>query len=347
MASIRSEARAAGPIREPGANQPGTNEPGAKTLAEAVFRKLRQDILKCRFRPGEKLLLESLREIYGTGLAPLREALSRLSSTGLVIAEGQRGFRVAPMSTDDLVDLVKARVWVEAQALSAAIARGDRTWQAEIVAAAQRLGVGTGEAANRVTYLDDDWVKRHSRFHAALVAAAGSRYLLEFRAALFEMTDRYFRLAVIYKPNSRDIDAEHRAIMEAVLDRDAVAAIRLTEDHLMETIRTLLVQDPATRADADGRIARLRREIEEAMPAIVPAQVVPAQVGPAQVGPSPVGPDGDRASRGRSVARKPAGRKSVDSKSVDSKSADNKSAEGTSATSQPTARRGSPPLPRA
>jgi DNA-binding GntR family transcriptional regulator len=342
MASIRSEVRAAGPIREPGAkepgaNEPGTNEPGAKTLAEAVFRKLRQDILKCRFRPGEKLLLESLREIYGTGLAPLREALSRLSSTGLVIAEGQRGFRVAPMSTDDLVDLVKARVWVEAQALSAAIARGDRAWQAEIVAAAQRLGVGTGEAANRVTYLDDDWVKRHSRFHAALVAAAGSRYLLEFRAALFEMTDRYFRLAVIYKPNSRDIDAEHRAIMEAVLDRDAVAAIRLTEDHLMETIRTLLVQDPATRADADGRIARLRREIEEAMPAIVPAQVNPAQVGP-----SPVGPGGDRASRGRSVARKPAGRKSVGSKSVD-----NKSAEGTSATSQPTARRGSPPLPRA
>ncbi|MBI5110505.1 MAG: GntR family transcriptional regulator [Rhodovulum sp.] len=332
MASIRSEARAAGPIREPGANEPGAKEPGAKTLAEAVFRKLRQDILKCRFRPGEKLLLESLREIYGTGLAPLREALSRLSSTGLVIAEGQRGFRVAPMSTEDLVDLVKARVWVEAQALSAAIARGDRVWQAEIVAAAQRLGVGTGEAANRVTYLDDDWVKRHSRFHAALVAAAGSRYLLEFRAALFEMTDRYFRLAVIYKPNSRDIDAEHRAIMEAVLDRDAVAAIRLTEDHLMETIRTLLVQDPATRADADGRIARLRREIEEAMPAIVPAQVGPAQVGPG----------GDRASRGRSVARKPAARESVDSKSVD-----NKSAEGTSATSQPTARRGSPPLPRA
>lgn len=342
MASIRSEARAAGTIREPGTTEPGANEPGAKepgakepgakTLAEAVFRKLRQDILKCRFRPGEKLLLESLREIYGTGLAPLREALSRLSSTGLVIAEGQRGFRVAPMSTDDLVDLVKARVWVEAQALSAAIARGDRTWQAEIVAAAQRLGIGTGEAANRETYLNDDWVKRHSRFHAALVAAAGSRYLLEFRAALFEMTDRYFRLAVIHKPNSRDIDAEHRAIMEAVLDRDAVAAIRFTEDHLMATIRTLLVQDPATRADVDGRIARLRREIEEAMPAIVP---------------SPGGPGGLRASRRRSVARKPAAGKSVDSQSVDSKSIDSESAEGTSAASQPARRRGSPPPSRA
>ncbi|NVO14662.1 MAG: FCD domain-containing protein [Rhodoplanes sp.] len=237
----------------------------AKTLAEAVFRKLRADILKCRFKPGEKLLLDALREAYGTGLAPLREALSRLSATGLVVAEGQRGFRVAPMSTDDLIDLVKTRVWIEAQALRAAIARGDRDWEAEIVAAAHRLGVGTGEATNRANYLDDGWVKRHGQFHAALVAAAGSRYLLEFRAALYEMTDRYFRLAVIYKPSSRDIDAEHKAIMDAVLGRDVAAAIALTQDHLVETTRILLSHDSQTRTDADRMIAQLRQDIGEAM----------------------------------------------------------------------------------
>lgn len=238
----------------------------AKTRAEAVFRQLHADILKCRFKPGEKLLLDALREAYATGLAPLREALSRLSATGLVVAEGQRGFRVAPMSADDLIDLIKTRVWIEAQALRAAIARGDRDWEAEIVAAAYRLGVGTGEATNRANYLDDAWVKRHGQFHAALVAAAGSRYLLEFRAALYEMTDRYFRLAVIYKPSSRDIDAEHKAIMDAVLARDVAAAIALTQDHLMETTRILLSHDPQTRADADRMIAQLRHDIGAALP---------------------------------------------------------------------------------
>lgn len=251
------------------------SESTAKTLAEAVFRQIREDILKCRFKPDEKLLLEALRETYGTGLAPLREALSRLSSTGLVIAEGQRGFRVAPMSSDDLIDLVKTRVWVEAQALRAAIARGDRDWEAEIIAAAHRLGVGTGEATNRANYLDDDWVKRHGRFHAALVAAAGSRYLLEFRAALYEMTDRYFRLGVIYKPSSRDIDAEHKAIMDAVLARDVATAIATTQEHLMETTRILLSRDPQTQADADRRVAQLRQEIAESMPPGLPRPAAP------------------------------------------------------------------------
>ena len=81
----------------------------AATLAETTFVRLRADILGARFQPNEKMLVERLRTEYGVGATPLREALSKLSSLDLVVAEGQRGFRVAPVSIENLLDITKTR----------------------------------------------------------------------------------------------------------------------------------------------------------------------------------------------------------------------------------------------
>src|SRR6478672_11214905 len=87
------------------------------TLALQVFDRLRADIIGAKLKPGEKMLVEHLRETYGVGATPLREALSKLTSLELVTAEGQRGFRVAPVSTANLLDITKTRAWVEGTAL--------------------------------------------------------------------------------------------------------------------------------------------------------------------------------------------------------------------------------------
>ena len=110
------------------------------TFAEQAFNLLHADILKAKLRPGEKMHVERLRETYGLGATPLREALSKLSSLDLVTAEGQRGFRVAPVSMANLLDITKTRAWIEGIALRAAIAGGDRSWEAEILAACDRIG---------------------------------------------------------------------------------------------------------------------------------------------------------------------------------------------------------------
>ena len=118
---------------------PGAAASAGATFAERAFHLLHADILSAKLRPGQKMKVETLREMYGLGATPLREALSKLSSLDLVTAEGQRGFRVAPVSIENLLDVTQTRAWIESVALRAAIAAGDRGWEAEILAAAHRL----------------------------------------------------------------------------------------------------------------------------------------------------------------------------------------------------------------
>src|SRR4029078_3906205 len=100
-----------------------------RTLAAAAFSRIRADILSSKLLPGTRLRFEPLKKAYGGGLSPLREALSRLGVSGLVTAEGQRGFRVAPASIDDIQDIAEVRTNVECLAFRQSIERGDDQWQ--------------------------------------------------------------------------------------------------------------------------------------------------------------------------------------------------------------------------
>jgi GntR family transcriptional regulator, carbon starvation induced regulator len=231
------------------------------TLSETAFGRLRADILNCRFKPGQKLRIAELQEAYGIGMGPLREALSRLAATGIVIAQGQRGFRVAPVSPSDLLDLMKTRIWVEALALRSAIAHGNVDWEADIIAAGHRLSLGVDSDQSHLIYLDDDWERRHRHFHRVILSAAGGTYLLDLCETLYELTARYRRLLFLQDHPDRNVNAEHEAIMQAVLARDGERAVRLTENHLLETARAVLSADPATAADTERLIADVRKDV--------------------------------------------------------------------------------------
>ena len=96
-----------------------------ETLASQVYDRLRQDIISVAIEPGEKLHIRSLCARFDVGLSPMREALSRLSSEGLVAQSDHRGFAVAPMGEQDLVDLTRARCWLNELAIRKSIAHGD------------------------------------------------------------------------------------------------------------------------------------------------------------------------------------------------------------------------------
>ena len=90
---------------------------GNLTLASVVAARLRADILSGDLPPGGKLRLETLRERYGIGASPLREALASLAAEGLVLRLDQRGFRVAGADEAALRDLIETRCLVETAAL--------------------------------------------------------------------------------------------------------------------------------------------------------------------------------------------------------------------------------------
>ena len=234
----------------------------SKTLTELIFNRLRADILRCHLKPGDKLRVEELRLNYGAGGSPVREALSRLSSIGLVRAEGQRGFTVMEVSVDDLLDLTRVRIWVETSALRSAIRLGTRDWEAEILAAAHRVGTDAPKPDTDVPHtLDAAWELRHRAFHTALVKACDSPRLMAQRELLADMSDRYRHMSVAANIPGRDPAAEHRAITEAVLARDGEKAAGLMANHFIETARMVLVGfTDLPETEVLARIDRIRSE---------------------------------------------------------------------------------------
>lgn len=209
------------------------------TLANDVLHRLREDIISCILKPGEKLRFEQLREIYGVSFSTLREALSRLASEQLVVSHGQRGFAVAPISEEDLLDVTDARVLLERECLSRAMVRGDEAWKAGILSAYHRLD-RLEASLNEQHRVTPEWDKLHFEFHEALVAAAGSPTLLELRHALFERARRYRRLSAMVRQAPRVKSDEHRIIMETVLNGDTVEAQSLMERHIREIAQNVL-----------------------------------------------------------------------------------------------------------
>ncbi|HRM73177.1 MAG TPA: FCD domain-containing protein [Paracoccus sp. (in: a-proteobacteria)] len=211
---------------------------GSKTLMASVYDRLRRDIVDGELRPGARLRFEELKDCYGVGLSPLREALTRLAAEKLVLLEQNRGFRVAPISQSDLRDLLFMRQEVESLAIKRAIERGDDQWEAAIVAAIHALGKRDSKTADG--HIDPEWELRHRAFHNSLVAACDSPRLLLLRDQLTDHADRYRRLSHHYPNAGRDHLAEHCAMSDAIVARDAKTADQMIRDHLALTVEIIL-----------------------------------------------------------------------------------------------------------
>lgn len=204
------------------------------SLADMAESSLRRDIVHGTWRPKAWLRLDDLKDHYGMGASPLREALSRLVGEGLVQLENNRGFRVAGLSEQDLKDIEWMRVVVECAALRDAISRGGREWEGEIVAALHRLTAATLTTGSDRTSLDG-WNDEHDAFHAALIACCGNRRALELQRRLAGEHRRY-RIALMGENMRRsEIVDEHRGVAEATLRRDADEAIRLLAQNMQVT----------------------------------------------------------------------------------------------------------------
>jgi DNA-binding GntR family transcriptional regulator len=170
------------------------------------------------------------------GGSPIREALNRLCSEGLVSQRDQRGFCVAPVGVDDLMELLRTRCWVNEIVLRESIARGDDAWEEAIVLAFHRLLRTREFLPDAPGTPNPDWEQRHRTFHSALIAACDSHWLRGFSEMLFDCADRYRHLSGhVQAEPPRDIAGEHRAIMEATINRDTVTAVRLLNEHAILT----------------------------------------------------------------------------------------------------------------
>ncbi len=207
---------------------------------QGAYEALRAELLSCRILPGRRLKIQELCTRFSVSLGAIREALSRLTSEGLVVAEPQRGFRAAPISAADLEDLTLARVEIETLCLRRAITVGDVNWEAGLVAASHRLSRTPERVEDDPARSNDDWAEAHAAFHLALVAGCDSPWLLRLRSQLYDQSERYRRLSVPLARTTRNVGDEHQSILQATLARDADRAATLLAAHLQATTKILL-----------------------------------------------------------------------------------------------------------
>ncbi|MFC9359103.1 GntR family transcriptional regulator [Rhodococcus sp. NPDC057014] len=214
------------------------------TRASAVHKQMRSDIFAGRLTPGERLKFQPLCKRYQTSVGAAREALTLLVTEGLVQSQPNVGYTVTTLSLDDLNDLTEARVELECLALSKAIAHADHRWEADVVAS-HHLLLRTPFATASDPWHTDEWATAHNDFHFALISQCPNRRILRIARGLREEAGLYQRWSETVRQSTRDIDAEHRAIMDAALARDADTAVGLLKDHLEHTARLLTAKGEA------------------------------------------------------------------------------------------------------
>lgn len=214
-----------------------------KNLSEQAHDRIRRDILSGELFPGEKLQIETVSERYGIGMAPVREALNRLSSEGLVERKSQRGFFVAEISMEALDELVKTRVWLETLALRESILHGDEAWEEQLVLSYHRLArTHRRMPADAGRELSEEWELRHKEFHMLLLDRCGSSWLLGFCSTMMDQAVRYRSLSMNVHPSllrREGAAAEHEALLSAAIERDADLACRLLTEHYSMTLEGL------------------------------------------------------------------------------------------------------------
>jgi GntR family carbon starvation induced transcriptional regulator len=201
----------------------------SEAIGDDGYRRIRADIVFGRLRPGQKLRLDGLKESYGVSVSTLREILSRLTSEGLVLAEGRRGFEVAPVSIDNLKELADLRLLLEGHAMEASFSRADMEWEGRIVAAHHKLAATERLMSSKIGE-PDQWKRYDSEFHQELISNCGSRTLMEAHAAVFDKYFRYQMIALNYRGD--EPARQHQALLECALARDAVSAKSVLVDHV-------------------------------------------------------------------------------------------------------------------
>lgn len=210
----------------------------AVSIGEATFWTIRDEIIHGVLRPGDKLTLDRLKQRYEVSVGTLREVLTRLASEALVVAEGQKGFEVAPASEADMRDLGALRLLLETHGMNLSLAAGDLEWEGRVVAAHHKLAAIEKRLLAGESNRTPEWIIYDRSFHEALISACGSPSLMTMHATVFDRFVRYHMLAESFR--GKPVADDHQALLKAALARDAKTAQRLLEAHVNKGIEHVI-----------------------------------------------------------------------------------------------------------
>lgn len=199
-------------------------ERGERTLGDRVFFTLHDAILTGVLQPGERLPVEAVAGVLDVSPMPVREALRRLHSVGLVEHLPHRGATVARLDDEELFDVFEARLALEPIAAARAATRLDAGDRDAIGAALE----GLDRAADGP---EEELWEAHMKFHFAIYEAAHSSWLLRLIEPLWESGERYRRSLSVRAPGGAELET-HERIRDSIFAGDPELAETLMYDHL-------------------------------------------------------------------------------------------------------------------
>lgn len=215
----------------------GSGDDVKNTISSQILARLREAIVSGQMPAGSKINLDHVRAQLQVSLSPLREALARLTSDGLVIFEDNRGYRVAPVSIADFQEVARLRDTFETYALREAMVRGDLAWESDVIRALHVVNRTERDAGRPETL--EAWEAVHRDFHLTLISGCGMPMLIRFCSSLLNLHDRYRRTFLRRTSGDRNVMMEHSEIAQAAVARDADFACEKLRDHLSRTATNL------------------------------------------------------------------------------------------------------------
>ena len=215
------------------------NRATRETLTESVTDKIANDIVLGGLQPGVKLRIDELKTRYSTGASPIREALTSLSVQGFVTSESRRGFRVAPMGREDLLEITEIRKLIELKALEISIQKGGREWEEGIVIQMARLRHAVSQSSSEGVPLDPGIDGAHEDYHRALIAGCNSQRLIDLQETYYELAKRYRMLVFRTRFTDDDFLTQHEILTDVVLSRRMESSLAELRRHLDLLITTM------------------------------------------------------------------------------------------------------------
>ena len=201
----------------------GKEEIDRYSLRGRVFNKIREDILAGNYGEKDELREAVISKELGVSRTPVREALRQLELEGLVSIIPNKGAYVNGITSKDIYDIYVIRSYLEGLCAK---------WACKHITKEQSGFHIQKEHWEQIYELDN-------RFHLNLYKACGSKILEHILSDYHHYVERVRKNTLSSKERARTASAEHKAILEAVINKDEELAERLANEHIFQSIANI------------------------------------------------------------------------------------------------------------
>ncbi|MCR4430311.1 MAG: GntR family transcriptional regulator [Tepidanaerobacteraceae bacterium] len=220
------------------------NVSNIKPIREMIYESMRQAIFDGELKPGDRLVEKDLAEKMRVSRTPIREALRKLETEGLIKHVPRKGVVVKGFSPEDIIEIYSIRQALEALAITYTVKNITEKEIKKLKALIEEMASLTEEDET------EDLFNTSQEFNDILMRSCKMPRLIGLISTYREYLQRFRTVTMSRKERKMSALKDHREILQAVIDRDAARAKRLVEEHLQKALESYL---NTLRTDEKGR----------------------------------------------------------------------------------------------